>query len=53
MTRLIGHGSPEPLGVTPIEGPGTTTALRGVNVAVHAPNAEAIEFCLFDATGNV
>ncbi len=53
MTRLIGHGSPEPLGVTPVEGPGTTTALRGVNVAVHAPNAEAIEFCLFDATGNV
>jgi glycogen operon protein len=34
-------GSPEPLGVT--------IAGDGVNVAVHAPDAEAVALCLFDA----
>ena len=38
-------GVPEPLGVTPW---GT-----GVNVAVVAPDATALWFCLFDATGTV
>ena len=38
-----GVGIPEPLGVTP--------ARHGVNVAVWSAHAEAILFCLFDATG--
>jgi glycogen debranching enzyme GlgX len=38
-----GEGRPEPLGVT--------TDAAGVNVAVVAPDAGAIEFCLFDPTG--
>jgi glycogen debranching enzyme GlgX len=37
----IGQGSPEPLGVTAVG--------DGINVAVHAPDAEAIAICLFDA----
>src|SRR3954463_6381402 len=37
----IGEGAPEPLGVT--------ADAAGVNVAVVAPDATAIEFCLFDA----
>jgi glycogen debranching enzyme GlgX len=41
----VSDGSPEPLGVTP-----TAT---GVNVAVVSAHAEAIHFCLFDATGQV
>jgi glycogen operon protein len=36
-------GSPEPLGVTPVEG--------GVNVAVFASNASQIFFCIFDEEG--
>jgi len=40
----IGPGSPEPLGVTAIEG--------GANVAVFSANATAIELCLFDAAGD-
>jgi glycogen debranching enzyme GlgX/4-alpha-glucanotransferase len=43
MPPLLDGGSPEPLGVSPC---GT-----GVNVAVFSANAEAIEFCLFDAAG--
>ena len=39
------EGRPEPLGVTPM--------LGGVNVAVVAPDATAVWFCLFDATGAV
>ena len=39
----IGPGSPEPLGVTPVEG--------GVNVAAFARNASRILFCLFDDKG--
>jgi glycogen operon protein len=35
-----GRGTPEPLGVALIQG--------GVNVAVAAPDATAVEFCLFD-----
>src|SRR5689334_19919721 len=38
-----GEGRPEPLGVTPDE--------AGVNVAVVAPDATSIEFCLFDESG--
>ena len=41
----VSDGSPEPLGVTP-----TAT---GLNVAVVSAHAEAIHFCLFDATGQV
>jgi glycogen operon protein len=41
----LGEGAPEPLGVC------ADTA--GVNVAVVAPDATAIEFCLFDATRDV
>jgi glycogen operon protein len=48
MTRYIGPGSPEPLGVVPVT---TADDQSGVNVAVFAPNAEAIEICLFDANG--
>jgi glycogen operon protein len=44
MTHRITTGSPEPLGVTPING--------GVNVAVFSAHASAIEFCLFDANGD-
>ncbi len=40
----LGPGAPEPLGVTPVEG--------GVDVAVFSAHAEAIDFCLFDETGN-
>ena len=43
MTRLIGEGSPEPLGVT--------LAGDGVNVAVFSAHAHAIELCLFDERG--
>ncbi len=39
-----GEGTPEPLGVTSVEG--------GVNVAVFARNAAHITFCLFDARGD-
>ena len=39
------EGLPEPLGVTPWG--------EGVNVAVVAPDATALWFCLFDATGTV
>ena len=41
----IGEGAPEPLGVT--------ADAAGVNIAVVAPDATAIEFCLFDATRDV
>jgi glycogen debranching enzyme GlgX/4-alpha-glucanotransferase len=43
MTHRITAGTPEPLGVTPI--------IHGVNVAVFSVHADAIELCLFDATG--
>ncbi|WP_347261148.1 glycogen debranching protein GlgX [Rudaea sp.] len=45
MSGRLREGSAEPLGVTPLDG--------GVNVAVHSADAEAIEFCLFDAAGKV
>jgi glycogen operon protein len=41
---VVTSGSPEPLGVTLDAG--------GVNVAVWSAHAEAIEFCLFDASGD-
>lgn len=41
----VSTGSPAPLGVTP--------DARGVNVAVFSSNATRIEFCLFDAAGEV
>lgn len=40
----VSEGSPQPLGVT--------RAADGVNVAVHAPDAERIEFCLFSEDGS-
>ncbi|HEY8010073.1 MAG TPA: glycogen debranching protein GlgX [Rudaea sp.] len=43
MAYRITPGSPEPLGVTPVD--------KGVNVAVFSAHASAIEFCLFDDTG--
>jgi glycogen operon protein len=43
MTRRVTEGRPDPLGVTP-DG-------QDVNVAVFSAHATAIEFCLFDATG--
>ncbi|MBW8785059.1 MAG: glycogen debranching protein GlgX, partial [Novosphingobium sp.] len=43
MRRRLGEGSPEPLGVTLVEG--------GLNVAVFSAHASAIELCLFDAAG--
>ncbi|MDR3493455.1 MAG: glycogen debranching protein GlgX [Ancalomicrobiaceae bacterium] len=52
MTRLVGPGSPEPLGVVPVDRISVAAKAAvdggGVNVAVYAPNAEAIDFCLFD-----
>ncbi|MCX5519167.1 glycogen debranching protein GlgX [Kaistia defluvii] len=45
VNASVSDGSPEPLGVTP-----TAT---GVNVAVVSGHAEAIHFCLFDATGQI
>eukprot|EP01037_Dinobryon_pediforme_P030026 gene30026-33928_t len=57
MPRLIGPGSAEPLGVVPVDRvaglPPAAGDPAGVNVAVHAPNAEAIDVCLFDATGEI
>ena len=41
----MGDGIAEPLGVT--------ADAEGVNVAVVAPDATAIDLCLFDATGTV
>jgi glycogen debranching enzyme len=41
--RLEPRGKAAPLGVTLVDG--------GVNVAVHAPKAERVFFCLFDAQG--
>ena len=41
---MTGIGWPEPLGVT--------LAAGGVNVAVFSARAEAIEVCLFDASGS-
>ena len=43
--RCIGPGSPEPLGLTLVPG--------GANVAVFSAHANAIEWCLFDAAGQV
>ncbi len=43
MSRKIGEGSPEPLGVT-LQG-------SGVNVAIFSAHATAIELCLFDGQG--
>ena len=43
MSRRIGEGSPEPLGVVP-DG-------HGVNVAIFSAHASRIEFCLFDESG--
>jgi glycogen debranching enzyme GlgX/4-alpha-glucanotransferase len=43
MTHRITAGTPEPLGVTPVGG--------GINIAVFSAHADAIELCLFDATG--
>jgi glycogen operon protein len=43
MSRRIGPGAPEPLGVTPAPG--------GVDVAVFSAHATAIELCLFDVDG--
>ncbi len=40
----LGPGSPEPRGVTSVG--------DGVDVAVFSAHAEAVEFCLFDETGN-
>ncbi|HEY0181580.1 MAG TPA: glycogen debranching enzyme GlgX, partial [Rhodopila sp.] len=40
--RLAGPGSPDRLGVSIVK--------DGVHVAVHAPDADAIAFCLFDAS---
>ena len=40
-----GEEAPEPLGVSAVE--------RGLNVAVHAPDATFVEFCLFDPAGEV
>ena len=37
------HGSPAPLGATPVDG--------GVNFAVFSSVAESVELCLFDASG--
>lgn len=52
MTRLIAPGLPDPMGVTPKDIPAADgNVIHGVNVAVHAPNAEAIAVCLFDETG--
>jgi len=45
MRLGVSTGGPEPLGVTP--------QADGVNVAVFSAHAGAIEFCLFDATGNI
>ncbi len=45
MMHRVGEGSPEPLGVTLDE--------RGANVAVFSAHAKAIEFCLFDASGQI
>ncbi len=45
MMVRVGEGSPEPLGVTLDE--------RGANVAVFSGHATAIEFCLFDARGEI
>ncbi len=45
IARHMTDGSPEPLGVS------LTT--WGLNVAVHSAHASAIEFCLFDAEGQV
>ncbi len=41
----ITEGSPEPLGAS--------LAPDGINIAVHAPDAAAIEFCLFEEQGQV
>ncbi|MBS9478504.1 glycogen debranching protein GlgX [Ancylobacter radicis] len=43
--RPVSAGQPEPLGVTVDE--------TGVNVAVFSAHAESVEFCLFDAAGEV
>jgi glycogen operon protein len=43
----LGHGQPWPLGASVGEDAGTP----GVNFAVWAPDAEAIDLCLFDAEG--
>ena len=45
MSSRVTPGLPAPLGVTP--------DAHGVNVAVHSSSATRIEFCLFDADGNV
>ena len=41
----VTDGSPEPLGVS--------LTKDGINVAVHSDHATHIEFCLFDADGQV
>ena len=43
--RRVGPGSPEPLGVTLVQG--------GANVAVYSAHAAAIDVCLFDAAGAI
>ncbi|MCX5513176.1 glycogen debranching enzyme GlgX [Kaistia algarum] len=43
-TPSVAEGFAEPLGVTPTD--------SGVNVAVWSSNATAIDFCLFDESGN-
>ena len=45
MSHSGAEGLPEPLGVTLTAG--------GVNVAVHAPDAWRVEFCLFDGAGEI
>ncbi len=45
ITRKISEGRPDPLGVTP--------DAQGVNVAVFSAHATSIEFCLFDAQGQI
>ena len=45
MTRRLGPGRPEPLGVTPEGG--------GVNVAVFSANATRVLFCVFDGAREV
>jgi glycogen operon protein len=43
VNGVLGEGSPYPLGATP--GPG------GINFALAAPGATAVELCIFDTTG--
>src|SRR5664279_968912 len=50
--RRVSQGRPEPPGVT-LERNGALDSDHGVNVAVFSAHASAIEFCLFDADGEI